>query len=214
MEPERVISDLLNVFHDLANWAADYGWIAVLLIVAGDGVFPLFPGESAIIFAAVAASQGKLSLLSVILAGAIGAMIGDNIAYFIGRAGGDRIRHFLARLAGRERMLAAEGMVQRRGPALVFAGRFLPGIRIAINLSCGAGELAYRRFFLFDALGAIVWSAQAALLGFIFGQQFADRPWIGLLIALGVAGAIAFALAHQEKRSVRRALASSKERDA
>ena len=210
-----MITDVLNVFHDLANWAADYGWIAVLLIVAGDGVFPLFPGESAIIFAAVAASQPDgPNLLSIIVAGAVGAMIGDNITYFIGRAGGERIRRILARLAGKERMLAAEDMVQRRGSALVFAGRFLPGIRIAINLSCGAGELAYKRFFLFDALGAIVWSTQAALLGYVFGQQFADRPWIGLLIALAVAGVIAFGLAYQEKRSVRRSLTASQETDA
>ena len=205
-----MIHSLLSTFNHLTDWAVDYGWLAVLVIVAGDGVFPLFPGESAIILAAVAASQGTLSITSVIVGGAIGAMIGDNIAYFIGRAGGDRLRRLLSRLAGEERLHAAEAMVKRRGPALVFAGRFLPGIRIAINLSCGAGGFDYRRFFLFDALGAWVWSAQAALLGFIFGRQFADHPWIGLLIAFAVAGVIALVLTRQEKRAVRRAVAEEK----
>lgn len=197
------------VLSGLADWAVRYGWVAITLIVAGDGVFPLLPGETAIIVGAVAAADGRLSLAVVISAGVVGAVAGDSTAYLVGRWGGLGIRRRLARLAGEERIVAAERMVQRRGPALVFVGRFLPGIRIAINLSCGAGHLSYRRFLIFDALGAAAWATQAALLGYFLGRAFERRPWIGLLIALGVAAVVGGVIALQERRRVRREAAQA-----
>ena len=84
----------------LADRAAEYGFLAVLAVVAGDGVFPALPGETAIVAAAVLASAGKGSLWLVIAAGAIGAVLGDSTAYWIGRAGQGPIREALSRLAG------------------------------------------------------------------------------------------------------------------
>lgn len=193
----------LGFFDRVTEWATDHGYLAILGVVAGDGVFPLFPGETVIVTGGTIAATGALTLVGVILAGMAGAVIGDSAAYWIGRAGGEGIRRFFARVAGHDRVLAAERMIQRRGSALVFAGRFLPGIRLAINLSCGAGQMSYRRFVLFDTLGALLWSTQAAVLGYVFGKSFQDRPWIGLLIALGVAGAVAAAIALRERRHIR-----------
>ena len=131
-----------------------YGYWAVLLVVAGDGVFPLLPGETAIVAAAVLAANGALSLPLVILAGAAGAVIGDSCAYWIGRAGGGPIKRFVTRVRRADAPRARpSGWCSRQGAALVFVGRFLPGIRIAINLSCGAGQMAYPRFLFFDPLG-------------------------------------------------------------
>lgn len=194
----------VGFFDQFTDWATDHGYFAILGIVAGDGVFPLFPGETVIVTGGTLASTGSLSLIGVILAGAAGAVIGDSGAYWLGRAGGERIRSFFARVAGHDRTVAAERMVQRRGPALVFVGRFLPGIRLAINLSCGAGQMDYKRFLIFDALGALLWSTQAAGLGYIFGKSFEDRPWIGLLIALGVAVVVAGAVALREHKHIAR----------
>lgn len=192
----------VGFFDQFTDWATEHGYFAILGIVAGDGVFPLFPGETVIVTGGTLASTGSLSLIGVILAGAAGAVIGDSGAYWLGRAGGDRIRAFFARVAGHDRTVAAERMVQRRGPALVFVGRFLPGIRLAINLSCGAGQMDYKRFLVFDGLGALVWSTQAAVLGYIFGKSFEDRPWIGLLIALGVAVLVAGAITLRERKHI------------
>src|SRR5438067_355383 len=114
-----------SAFNSAADWAANYGYPGIVLIVAGDGVFPVLPGETAVITGAVLASSGKLNLVLVIVAGALGAMIGDSAAYWIGRAGGQRIRGLLIRLAGKERIEAGERMVRRRGPVLVLVGRFL-----------------------------------------------------------------------------------------
>lgn len=189
-------------FDQFTDWATEHGYLAIVSIVAGDGVFPLFPGETVIVTGGTLASTGSLSLVGVILAGAAGAVIGDSGAYWLGRAGGEGIRRFFGRVAGRDRVIAAERMVQRRGPALVFVGRFLPGIRLAINLSCGAGQMDYKRFVVFDALGAMVWSTQAAVLGYVFGKSFEDRPWIGLLIALGVAVVVAGGVALRERKHI------------
>jgi membrane protein DedA with SNARE-associated domain len=193
----------LGVFDRLTEWATDHGYFAILAIVAGDGVFPLFPGETVIVAGGTLAATGDLALLGVILAGTLGAIIGDSTAYWLGRAGGEGIRRYLARVAGHDRVLAAERMVARRGPALVFVGRFLPGIRLAINLSCGAGQMDYKRFIIFDSLGALLWATQAAVLGYIFGKRFEDRPWIGLLIALGVALAVAGIVTMRERKHIR-----------
>lgn len=197
-------ASILDSVAGLADDAARYGYWAVLLVVAGDGVFPALPGETAIITAAVLAAAGTLNLPLVILAGAAGAVIGDSVTYWIGRAGGGPITRTVARLAGAERLEAAERMVRRRGPALVFVGRFLPGIRIAINLSCGAGQMSYPRFLIFDSLGAVLWSSQAGLLGYFAGRTFADQIWVAFLVAFAVGGAVAALVAVQERRRVRR----------
>lgn len=188
----------------IAEWAAEVGYIAVLLIVAGDGVFPVLPGETAIISASVLAADGTLHVGIIIVAGALGAMIGDSCAFWIGRLGGARIIRAVGKLAGHDRVAAAERMIRRQGSALVFVGRFLPGFRLAVNLSCGAGQMAYPRFLLFDTLGAIVWSTQAALLGFFLGKAFADQLWVALVVALGVAGLVALVVFWREKARLRR----------
>ncbi len=193
----------------LGEDAAGYGYWAVLLVVAGDGVFPILPGETAIVAAAVLAADGRLSLPLVILAGAAGAVIGDSCAYWIGRGGGGPIKRFVTRVAGADRLLAAERMVKRRGGALVFVGRFLPGIRIAINLSCGAGQMAYPRFIFFDVLGGIVWATQAALLGYFAGKAFADQLWVAFVVAFGVTALVGGAIAIQERKRVRRERAAA-----
>ena len=194
---------IVGSFADLAESAADYGYWAVLLVVAGDGVFPALPGETAIVAASVLAADGKLNILLVILAGAAGAVLGDCTAYWIGRAGGGPIKRTVMRFAGEDRLEAAERMVARQGPALVVVGRFLPGIRIAINLSCGAGQMAFPRFLVFDCIGAIVWASQAALLGYFAGKAFADQLWVAFVVAFGVTALIGGFVALKERRRVR-----------
>jgi membrane protein DedA with SNARE-associated domain len=190
-------------FQGVAEDAAEYGYPAVGLVVAGDGVFPLLPGETAIVTAAVLASSGDMNIFLVILAGMIGAMIGDWTAYGIGRAGEGPIKRFVGRVAGAERLEAAESMVDRRGAALVFVGRFLPGLRIAINMACGAGDMRFRRFAVFNALGAATWSAQASLLGYYAGKAFAEQIWVAFVVAFGITLIVGAVIAIQERRRVK-----------
>ena len=205
----QTAASIFDSFTQLAEDAATYGYWAVLLVVAGDGIFPVLPGETAIVAAAVLAAEGRLDIGLVILAGAGGAVIGDSTAYWIGRGGGGPITRTVSRLAGAERLAAAERMVARQGAALVFVGRFLPGIRIAINLSCGAGQMSYRRFLVFDVLGAALWATQAGLLGYFAGKAFADQLWVAFVVAFGVTGIVAGFVGMKERARVRRERAAA-----
>ena len=194
---------IFDTFTSFAEGAAAYGYWAVLLVVAGDGIFPFLPGETAIVAAAVLAADGTLSLPLVILAGAAGAVLGDSCAFAVGRAGGGPIKRFVARFAGADRLEAAERMVKRQGAALVVVGRFLPGIRIAINMSCGAGQMDYRRFLFFDVIGAVLWATQAALLGYFAGKAFAGQLWVAFVVAFAVTGIVGGFVMIKERRRVR-----------
>lgn len=199
------LSDINAWFADLGDWAAEYGYAAVVLIVAGDGVAPIFPGETAVVAAAVLASQGDLNLGLVIIAGAVGAMIGDSSAYGLGRLGQGPINRFFQNRVGPARMAVAERLLERYGPLLVFASRFLPGVRIAVNMTCGAGYMPYRRFLAFNGAGSVAWSAQAAILGYIAGKAFADQIWVAFVVAFAVTGLVGGAIALNERRHIREA---------
>ena len=95
-----VLPAAAGFFASIGEWAAEYGYITIFLVVAGDGIFPILPGETSIVAGAVFAASGDLWLWAVILAGAVGAVVGDSLAYWVGRKGGPSIRRGLTRMAG------------------------------------------------------------------------------------------------------------------
>jgi membrane protein DedA with SNARE-associated domain len=84
--------------------------------------------------------------------------------------------------------------VEERGGYLIIIGRFIPGGRTAVTLSCGMLEMRWRRFFAFDVVAGFVWATYAAMLGYVGGTTFKDEPLKGFLlafvVALGIAGVI------------------------
>ncbi len=196
--------DVVTWAHGLGDTVAKWGFIGILLVVAGDGIFPILPGETAIVAGAVLASQGKGHLLLVIAAGAIGAMLGDSVAFWIGRWGAAPIQRFMERTIGRSRYVAAEEMVQRNARPLVIGGRFLPGLRIAVNMACGSGHLTYPKWLAYESLGATIWATQAALLGYFAGKAFASQAWVAFVVAFAVMAIVAFVIGRREHRMRRR----------
>jgi membrane protein DedA with SNARE-associated domain len=173
-------------------------WWSYLLIFAisfGDVLFPLLPSETVVITAGVLAGSGDMQLGLIIPLAAAGAFLGDNTAYFIGHRYEDWIRRVLFRGdKAKERLEWAERQIDERGGELIIVGRFIPGGRTAVSVSCGWLDLRWRRFAAFDAIAAVIWASYAALLGYFGGKTFHDQPWKGLLlafvIALSVAGGI------------------------
>src|SRR5580692_7520396 len=141
--------------------------LLLLLVMAESGGVPV-PGETALITAAVLASQGKLRIEVVILLAATGAIVGDNLGYLIGRKGG----RWLLERPGRfhrqrlEVLKTGEPFFKRHGAKAVFFGRFLLGLRVWASWLAGATRMRRRPFFAWNALGGISWATGIGLLAY------------------------------------------------
>ena len=173
---------------DASGWA--YAIIFVLALL--DALVPVVPSETSVITAGVVASSGDLSVPLIVLAAAGGAFAGDNTAYLLGRRFGTRIEaRFFSGERGRKQIQWAERQLAERGGELIVVGRFIPGGRTAVTLSAGTLAYPWRRFVVFDAGASLIWALYATLLGYFGGRAFEDAPWKGLLLALGIAFAVA-----------------------
>jgi len=175
--------------------ASGWAYLIVALLAYFDALVPVVPSETSVITAGVVASTGDLSLAPIVAAAASGAFLGDNTAYFIGARFGSRIEErFLSGEKARKRTEWAQQQVSERGGELIVIGRFIPGGRTAVTLSAGTLGYPWRRFVIFDAVAALGWALYASLLGYFGGHAFEAAPWKGLLLALGIAFAVAGAI--------------------
>jgi membrane-associated protein len=185
------------MFDQLVDLVSGAWWsyLVIFAVAYLDAIIPLVPSETLVITAGVLASSGDMELGLVILAAAVGAFLGDNTTYFIGRRYGDRIeRRFFTSEKAKGRLRWAERQLDERGAEIIVIARFIPGGRTAVTLSAGALGMRWRRFATYDAIAAIIWASYAALLGYFGGKQFEDAPWKGLIVALAVAFAVAGAV--------------------
>ena len=183
---------MFGQFTQLVSDASGWAYAVVFVLSLLDAVVPLVPSETAVITAGVVAGAGDLNLAVVVLVAAAGAFAGDNTAYWIGRRFGARVvARFFAGEKAQARIEWAERQLTERGGELIVVARFIPGGRTAVTVSAGLLEYPWRRFVVFDAAAAFGWALYASLLGYFGGQAFEDAPWKGLLLALGIAFAVA-----------------------
>jgi membrane protein DedA with SNARE-associated domain len=184
---------LANVLDDFTEWLNDIGgeWWFLLVILAVaffDSVIPIVPSETTVIVGGVAAGQGDQSLPLVILAGATGAFLGDNLAYLIGRRFTPWIeRRAAARPKTALRLEWARRQIRSRGGPLLITARFVPGGRTALTLTSGITHQPRAWFAGWIALAAVIWASYAALLGYFFGNRFKDDHTAAFLFAFGCA---------------------------
>lgn len=180
------------MFESLTDHVSGSPWTYAFLfgVAALDVVFPLVPSETSVILAGVLASTGDLLLFGVILVAAAGAVLGDNTSYWIGRLAGERLVNRFFAGERRKRIDWAEQQIAERGGYLIVVGRFIPGGRTAVTLSCGLLELRWHRFIAFDVVAGLLWASYAALLGYFGGKAFEEQPWKGFVVAFVVALAI------------------------
>lgn len=189
---------MLDVVNQLITDVMSSPWIylAIFLVSAIDAFFPAVPSESSIIAAAVfAGTTGHPQPLLLIAVAAIGAYVGDNISYLIGRTCGGWV---LDRLTKHPKRMAAYDWAKRalltRGGLMIVAARYIPGGRTATTMVAGSLRYPVARFQLFTLLAAASWSTYSVLIGLIGGVAFEDNPLAGVLLGFGIAAAITVAV--------------------
>ncbi|HEY0386476.1 MAG TPA: DedA family protein [Pyrinomonadaceae bacterium] len=139
--------------------------------------------------------QGEMSLWPVLLLAVVGAVVGDNIGYALGRWGGRRVSGPLGRLlGGAERLRAAEQWLKRREGAAIFFSRWLlTPLGPVLNVTAGLTDYSWPRFLFYDVIGETLWVTLYVLMGKFFsdrvqeiGELLGDFVWmiVGLLLAV------------------------------
>jgi membrane protein DedA with SNARE-associated domain len=152
-----------------------YGAVAGALLLENAGL-PV-PGETVLLLASfLAFSEHRLRLPYIILVGIFAATIGDNIGFAVGVYGG---RPLLERYRKTLRIRPAtisrgEDLFRRYGAATVFVARFITGMRVIAGPLAGVLRMNWRKFVIFNFLGAALWVTVISSAGFLFGKHWED----------------------------------------
>ncbi|HUS43426.1 MAG TPA: DedA family protein [Ilumatobacteraceae bacterium] len=188
-----MVGIVANIISDLTEWLDEFSanWWFLLIIFSVallDSIIPIVPGETTVIAGGVAAGAGNQSLALVILAGAVGAFLGDNLAYIIGSRFEPRVRRWAARKPNRDARIDGAGLqIKKRGGPLLITARFIPGGRTILTVSSGITRQPRAWFAAWVAIAATIWATYAAGLGYLFGQAFEDDHAIAFWLAFGTA---------------------------
>ena len=182
---------------DLSGLIEDHGYLGLVL-----GSF--IEGETFVVLAGFAAYRGYLNLPLVIVVATLINFAWDQFYFWVGRRHGDWVlRRFASMQAKIDRMLAR---LERHDVSFIVAVRFLYGFRIAGPIAIGMSRVSWPRFFALNLLGAALWGALFAGLGYVFGNAMELvldnlRKYEGwLFAALAVAGLAAWLVLHRPAR--------------
>ncbi|MCU1363250.1 MAG: hypothetical protein JWM55_1078 [Acidimicrobiaceae bacterium] len=207
MSSASIVSYLVGRIQDLPGGLV-YGLVA-LLVFSEAGLFFGFilPGETAVLVGGVVASKGHVNIVTLCAVVVVAAVAGDSLGYEVGKHYGERLLTLpiiRRRKSGVERALQG---LRRRGPIYVFVGRFTAFLRAIMPALAGMSPLSYRRFFVANASGALVWGVSYALLGYFAGDALTSierySGWAGGAILVLVVGVIV-GLHFVKKRGERR----------
>jgi membrane protein DedA with SNARE-associated domain len=191
---------------DPAHWIADYGYVAVFLIVFMETAGVPLPGEITLILSGVAAHAGNLQPVELIIVGSVAAIAGDNFGYLIGRFGGRKLVLRLAHIGHVDSMLGwGERFFKNHGGKTVFLARWTAGLRIFGAWIAGMTHMPWRTFFLWNAAGGITWVTATVMAGYLFSDSVTRiEGWFGtggkVAAIVVLAAAVGFGLHRLHKR--------------
>ncbi|HEY5899982.1 MAG TPA: DedA family protein [Burkholderiales bacterium] len=176
---------------------ANLGYVAIFI-----GTF--LEGESILALGGLAASYGYLTFWYVVGVAALGAFLGDQVCFFVGRRYGERVLARFPSLAAKTPRVQA--LVRRWDALAVIALRFAYGLRIAGPIVIGTCGISPWRLAAFNFLGALIWAPVVASVGYLAGQAL--EAWIGrlkhvqivVLMAVVLAVMIWWLLVHLRRR--------------
>jgi membrane-associated protein len=169
--------------------AIDRPYLMIFVFVGFDAVVPLFPSESILHVASGLAAQGELTLGYIILVAGAGAVLGDSLLYWIARS---IARSYLSTQL--ERAKKNEKL-----------GRFVVGVRFAVNATMGITRYPYPRFLLFSIIGGFGWAAYTCAISYWASEALSGYPLLSILTGVALTTVILAVLYVALKRRYERA---------
>jgi membrane-associated protein len=196
------VSSLLEKILHLPSWLIlllvfllPFSEAAVLI-----GVF--FPGEIAVLLGGVAASQGSVSIAAVLVAACLGAVLGDQVGYVVGREWGEQVLSKLPdRLIDQPKLDKAHAFVRRMGAKGVILGRWTAALRALVPGMAGMARMHYPRFLIANIIGGVGWAVTVGVVGYLAGNSYKKVESALGSVSYGLLGLIVvgFAVFHFRK---------------
>ena len=155
------------LLHALGPWALV--GIAVMVFIESGVLFPFLPGDSLILTAVLLHTQLGLSPLAIAVVAFAAAVAGDQTGYRLGHRYGRRFFKDDARVLTGPRLGEAERFFDRYGPVSLVLARFVPIVRTFVPLVAGTTRLGYRRFVVWNVIGALLWVAGLTVVAVVLG---------------------------------------------
>ena len=173
---KQLVGVFLHLDKHLNQVIADYGvWtnlilFAIVFCETGLVVTPFLPGDSLLFAAGACAALGKLDLALIFAALVVGAFIGDNVNYWVGKKLGLAGAARFPRLIKPEYLAKTQAFYARHGGKTIILARFVPIVRTFAPFVAGVGTMTYVRFISYSICGAILWVIVCTLAGYFFGN--------------------------------------------
>ncbi|MBL0287189.1 MAG: DedA family protein [Bacteroidetes bacterium] len=190
----EIIDFILHIGDKLDMLFAQYGtllyWILFLIVFAETGfvVTPFLPGDS-LLFAAgmlAANSDGVLSPYLIILVCIVAAFLGNTVNYKIGNFFGPKIfEQEKIRFIKKEYLIKTHDFYEKHGTKAIVIGRFLPFIRTFVPFVAGVGSMDWKKFSIYNLIGAILWVTPFTLAGFFLGKvPFVEQNFEKIMLSI------------------------------
>jgi len=189
-----------RVLDAAARLASPWAYIILGLLAAAESaafVGLAIPGEAAMLLGGFLAHQGRVNLPVMMVAGAVGAVVGDQLGYQIGHLFGEPLkRSRLGRRVGQDRWARGEAYLRDKGGRAVFLGRFVGVLRALVPALAGMSRMPYRTFLPWNVAGGVIWAPGLVLAGYLAGrsyqrvEQLAGRASLLLAAVLVLVGGV------------------------
>ena len=154
-------------------------WLILLLVFLLPGleaaifIGVIFPGEIAVLLGGVAAAQGSVALAAVLVAACVGAVLGDQVGYLVGREWGETVlRKMPDRLLDEQRLQKGQSYIRRMGAKGVILGRWTAALRALVPGLAGMSKMSYPRFLIANIIGGVGWAILVGVVGYLAGNSY------------------------------------------
>lgn len=175
---------------DLASFIKAAGVLGVAIIVfveSGLLVGFFLPGDSILFTAGILASQNLIPLMPLLVVCFVGAVVGDNVGYALGKRMGPRL--FTRKKSAffhKDSVERTQRFFERHGVKTIVIARFIPIVRTFAPVMAGVGAMRYRTFVIYNLIGGLLWSVCIPLAGYFLGSWIPDIDHYLIPIVLGI----------------------------
>jgi len=170
---------------ELAN--LDHPYIVIGSFIVFDAIIPIFPSESLLTAGSNLAAQSgsSIELWKLTLTGSLAAVIGDSLLYLLSRT---VLRNSMTAQVDRAqrnpKVARSLEVMSGTAPALIVFGRFVPGLRFIVGATMGLSRYPYRRFLMYDVIGATFWASFTCIFSYLVATVIDDKPFLSIAVSV------------------------------